>query len=279
MSIGGSLLAARRSAQRLNIWPERRRLMALGASVSPKYFTLFLGNPRSGTTLIRSLLDANPEITISQELNLVELFAHGERSWDYMCGAILDNAARFGANPVWNGYPYEVSYEHGTASEILVIGDKKASRTSAIIGEQPELIARLLKWSPLPIRFIHCVRAPLDVIATKTRKNGKGLTRNIDIYFERESISMQAEHQLQKEQFHRIHLEDMISAPQDSLKALLAFLGVDGSSKYIEACAARVFGSPRRSRDAVEWTEAQNEAVQAGISKIEYLHRYQEIRT
>jgi len=279
MSIGRSLRAARRAALRLNIWPERRRLLALGRSVSPKYFTLFLGNPRSGTTLIRSLLDAHPAITLGQELNLVELFARGERSWDYMCGAMLDNAARFGADLVWNGYPYGVSYDHGEASDILVIGDKKASRTSAIIGEQPELVAQLLKWSPLPMRFIHCVRAPLDVIATKTRKNGKGLTRNIDIYFERESISMQTEQQLPKEKFYRVHLEDMISAPQDGLKALLAFLGVDGSSEYIEACAARVFDSPRRSRDTVEWTEAQKEAVQAGISKIEYLHRYQEIRT
>ena len=253
-------------------------MMALGRSVSPQVFTLFIGNPRSGTTLIRSLLDAHPAITIGQELNLVELFARGERSWDYLCGAMLDNAARFGADPVWNGYPYDVSYDHGEPSETRVIGDKKASRTSAIIGEHPELMGELIKWSPLPVRFIHCVRAPLDVIATKTRKNGKGLARNIEIYFERERISMLAGEQLQKEQFHRVHLEDMIASPQDSLKALLAFLGVDGSPEYIEACAARVFDSPRRSRDAVEWTKAQKAEVEAGIADIEYLHRYQASR-
>ncbi|NRD89388.1 hypothetical protein C8024_07900 [Sphingopyxis sp. BSNA05] len=144
------------------------------------------------------------------------------------------------------------------------------------MGEQPALMTRLLDWSPVPVKFIHCVRAPLDVIATKTKKNGKGLMRNIDIYFERECIAMQAEQQLSKSQFHRVHLEDMITAPQDSLKALLAFLGVDGSSEYIEACAAHVFDSPRRSRDAVEWTDVQKDAVRTGISKIEHLHRYQE---
>ncbi|NRD89389.1 hypothetical protein C8024_07905 [Sphingopyxis sp. BSNA05] len=97
----------------------------MGESVSPEYLTLFLGNPRSGTTLIRSLLDAHPAIALGQELNLVELFARGERSWEYMCGAMLDNAARFDADPIWNGYPYGVSYDHGQTSDILVIGDKR----------------------------------------------------------------------------------------------------------------------------------------------------------
>ena len=45
-----------------------------------RYFVVFLGNPRSGTTLVRSLLDAHPNIAIANEVHSIRLMEAG-KNW------------------------------------------------------------------------------------------------------------------------------------------------------------------------------------------------------
>jgi len=66
----------------------RAYLQRQGAMLSPKSLILFVGNPRSGTTLVRSMLNAHPAVAIAQEYNLLERFKGGERSWTHVLGAL-----------------------------------------------------------------------------------------------------------------------------------------------------------------------------------------------
>ncbi len=275
MKLASLFRTARNAIKRFPIWPERRRLASLGRLVEPNFLVIFVGNPRSGTTLVRSLLNAHPQVSISQELNLLAMFDDGERSWDYLVGAMIDNAKGFDAQPVWNGYSYHVDCAaSGSDASIKIVGDKKAAHSAARIRNRSPIIEELLNWSPIPIKFIHCVRNPFDVIATKTNKNPYDLERNVGLYFEREQTTQLVKALVPATSYFSVHLEDLVADPRDEMLRLTEYLGLQASPAYIEACANLVFGDARKSRDTVQWTNQLRAQVQDGSQRVSYLMRY-----
>ena len=57
-----------------------------------KSLVIFLGNPRSGTTLVRSIISAHPNAIISNELHLVKQLQTG-LSWNHAVKKICNNAS------------------------------------------------------------------------------------------------------------------------------------------------------------------------------------------
>jgi hypothetical protein len=57
-----------------------------GSSRSPE-LVLILGAARSGTTLLRSLLDAHPDIGCPAEAALPQLISHTRRVWATVCSS------------------------------------------------------------------------------------------------------------------------------------------------------------------------------------------------
>ena len=58
-------------------------------------FLLFIGYPRSGSTLIGSLLDAHPNVIIANEYSLLpkwKNFTPEQRTKQYICGQLWDNS-------------------------------------------------------------------------------------------------------------------------------------------------------------------------------------------
>lgn len=66
-------------------------------------FVLFIGNPRSGTTLVRSLLNAHPQVLIANEANVLRFVEEGISKEDIL-RRLIDNVKTFDANPVWTNY-------------------------------------------------------------------------------------------------------------------------------------------------------------------------------
>lgn len=240
-----------------------RRLGAVLAAVThdwrarglaPSTLLIFVGNPRSGTTLVRSLLNAHPAISIAQEWSMIERFQAGERSWRRQLGGMAASAARFDALPQWEGYDYRVAGAGNRADSLIeVIGDKKAGRSLLLLSRSPGLLQQVLDWCPVPVRFIHCVRHPLDVITTKTRRNGLPLDRNVALYFDLEEAAADLAGQVGPSAFRSVYLERVIATPREEMAALCAFLGVEASAAHLDACAERVFDSPRQTRTQLDW--------------------------
>lgn len=244
-----------------------------GRGLTPSTLLIFVGNPRSGTTLVRSLLNAHPAIRIAQEWSLIERFQAGERSWRRQVGGMAASAARFDSLPRWEGYDYRVAGAgDGADSSIQVIGDKKAGRTLLLLARSPGLLQEFVDWCPVPARFIHCVRHPLDVITTKTLRNGLTLDRNVALYFDLEEAAADLASRVGPSAFRSVYLERVIARPREEISALCAFLGVDVSAAHLDACAERVFDSPRQTRSQVEWPDGlrlEAERRAAGIPHLQ----------
>ena len=239
-------------------------------------FVVFVGNPRSGTTLVRSLLNAHPSVVVANEVHVLKCISAGE-SWKSVLGRILDSERKFAANPVWTGYDYDVPATASGTSDvppIRVIGDKKAGGTSKLIHQNPETVERLLQWSRLPVRFVHCVRHPFDVIATKTRRNGDSLNRNIVRYFQAEQAAETVRRQADSRGFHRLYQEDLIDDPGSVLKALLQYFDLDASADYVRACESVIYRKPNKSRSGLKWPPESVVETERQTRLTAHLHRY-----
>ena len=238
-------------------------------------FLLFVGNPRSGTTLVRSLANASPEALLSVEVDVLK-FLHED--FKTVIGRIIENHERFARNPVWTGYDYSApAAAKSGAEKIRVIGDKESAATAFAINSDPTLLQRLTGWCPLPIRWIHCVRNPYDRIARGIIvRNLRGRPQDdmIHNWLANERGALQTAEFAGPHSFHRIYLEDLIAEPVRELRALAKFLDLDPGR--IEACRTMIFERPNLTRLQMQWTSELLSAVEAGIEEFPHLHRYRQ---
>ncbi len=87
----------------------------------------FVGFPRSGHSVVGSLIDAHPDAVVAHELDLMGLLEQGF-SRDQLFALVCANSAEFDLHGrSWNGYSYRV--EGGASGPPrcpVVLGDKKA---------------------------------------------------------------------------------------------------------------------------------------------------------
>lgn len=243
-------------------------------------FALFLGYPRSGHSLVGSLLDAHPEIVMAHELDALALVEAGLSRRDLYC-LIRRNARRFSAvNRQWTGYSYEVDGQwQGRYSRIRIIGDKKGGGSSRHLARRPELLDRLRELCGVPLRMIHVVRNPFDNIASMFLNEDLvrppyTLDRVIDEYFRLcESVQV-TRSRMEPGEFITVEQERLVLCPGETLRTLAEFLGVNVSDAYVEACSDLVFESPHKKRHAVVWRSEHIHQVQDRASSFGFLNHY-----
>ena len=169
---GGRMTRLRQSRLGASLDGHRRR----HELASVEAFCIFIGYPRSGHSLLGSLLDAHPEMVIAHELDVLTFVAAG---WPRraLYSRILNHDATFTeSGRQWFGYDYRVPGQwQGRVSKLRVIGDKKGGKTTERLGARPDLLERLRRTVEVPVRLVHVVRSPYDNITTMARRSGQTL--------------------------------------------------------------------------------------------------------
>ena len=128
-------------------------------------YCMFVGYPRSGHTLIGSLLNAHPEMVIAHELDAL---AHVQAGFSrgQIFALLLDRDCAYNeAGRSSQGYTYDVPGQwQGRFEKLRVIGDKKGGRSSMRLRANPDLLGQVRRVIGLPMRIIHEVRNPFDNI-------------------------------------------------------------------------------------------------------------------
>ena len=156
-----------------------------------KKFIFFVGYPRSGHSIIGSILDAHPNVVIAHEYNLFEklplIIAHNSTRGQ----TNLTEAAKQLFNQLYQN-SYVNVFLNGTRSknkkkgynltlngtwqgrykdQILVIGDKKGGSSAKLYAEHStefqRIYNKLLEIIQIPVVIVHCVRNPFDIISSK----------------------------------------------------------------------------------------------------------------
>ncbi|MEX2150355.1 MAG: sulfotransferase [Steroidobacteraceae bacterium] len=247
-------------------------------------FCCFVGHGRSGGTLVGALLNAHPNIVMSNELNALRRLHTGMSAKQLyrviylVSGRQVQRGSKGGG-----GYSYAVASQwQGRHRELRIIGDRKAGATAYEIVCNPELLTTLQQKVKLEKKFIHVIRNPFDTITTTFHKtlskaseeSDSHLSREIRNYFARCTAVHKIEEKFGPRSIFHLHHEQLIADPESQLRRLCQFLNVDPCTDYIQACASIVMKSPHLSRTSLKWPEYQVAEVMEAMRDCHWLTSY-----
>ena len=244
-----------------------------------KTFCMFLGYARSGTSLLGSLLDAHPHIVIAHELDVL-WYVQARFHRHQIFHLLLENsAAHAQRGRQATGYHYMVQDQwQGEYTNLYVIGDKKAGKSSLWLRKRPALLGKLRKTIGLPVRVFHVVRNPYDNIATKyckqLRRGPTTLHDVIEQHFAQCQTVSAIQRELDTNELLEIRHEAVIADPGQWIRKMCEFLEVECPVDYVNRCAHVVYRTPHKSRNDVHWTLENIEVVRTKMEPFRFLDGY-----
>jgi hypothetical protein len=260
-------------------------------------FVFFVGYSRSGHSIVASLLDAHPNVIIAHEYNLFRKWKssmYQNRSFLYneLYQNSYHNAEKGWRSSMKNQKGYTLAVEdswQGAFENLLVIGEKSGAVTSQIYDNDPwsfvEDLEELRHTVQVPIKVIHVIRNPYDIISTrllymdgKTHKSKVHATvdmkyispRNLSSQVNRTIYLVQNVQELLQNcslNSLEIHTADLVLDPKHVMNNLCMFLGVECSQEYLKKCSNKIFARQSQTRYLVEWPEELIEKVYQMIIK------------
>jgi hypothetical protein len=236
---------------------------------------MFVGYARSGHSVVATLLNAHPEMVISNELHALRFVQHGFRRNQVFALVLARDEAFEASGRRWTGYDYSVpNQSQGTFTQLRVIGDKKGGASTRYLAEHPGLLERLRRVMGMPIRVVHVTRNPFDNIARMTMSSRLDLQNTIARYGRLCNSVSTIRRELAGDELLDTRHEDFFSSPSDTLALMCKFIGLDADPAYLADCASIVQPPSRRARDGIDWTNEDIEAVNLIIAKHPVLDGY-----
>lgn len=236
---------------------------------------LFVGYPRSGHTLVASLLDAHPNIIISSGVDPLQYLERGFAPRQLFCLYFRQSRRFARTERKSGGYSYVVPNQwHGRYSALKVVGDKSGDLTTDRLRSRPEQLDGLLQYAQVEHKFLHVIRNPYDNIATCSARNRISLDAAITDYFSLCDTVMDARRKIGEANWLDVWHEALIDDPRLWLTRLLGFLGQQPSEAYLRDCASIVYKAPNKSRYAAPWTPQLIRRVESEARRYSYLAEY-----
>lgn len=242
---------------------------------------VFIGHARSGHSIVGALLDAHPQIVISDELDALRYVDLGfdPRQVLYLSMAVSRHQARNQRRKQGQGgavYSYHVPGQwQGRYRDLRVVGDSQAGWTVQRLARDPSLLPRIhARMADRDVRFVHVVRNPFDNIATMMLRGNRSFESAFERYFTNCDAIVALAERVEPGSLHRLRHEEVILHPQSVIAAACSFLGVEADPSYLDACASILYASPSRSRSKVTWTPEMRKLVEERIGAFDFLEGY-----
>lgn len=277
-------------------------------------FLFFVGYPRSGHSIVASLVDAHPDAVIAHEFNLFPkllqsdmMFRHLLDDRSVLYSALYQNSMR---QAMWGwrssdqaygskGYKLRLNSSsswQGRFRRLRVIGDKSGGMTSRCYHDSPDKFMHayqeLEDSVKVPIKVLHVIRNPYDMISTKLlyrfsmEKRKKANYSSLNP-IDNERHLMQAIRSLENEaravselinehklEILEIHIEDLIRNTKGTMMKICNFLHLECSADFLKMCRKFVFKTPSKSRTAVVWRKESKDKVDKLIHKYSFFSQY-----
>jgi hypothetical protein len=238
-------------------------------------FCLFVGYPRSGHSVVGSLLDAHPEMVIAHELHVLRYLRYGFSREQIFALLLERSREQAEAGREFTGYSYAVPGQwQGRFRRLRVIGDKRGGTTIRKLAVRPQLLDRLRDVVRLPLGVIHVVRNPFDNVATIHRRSRRSLEESLDHYLGMVDGVVRMRAQLPPRELLDVRHEDLLGDPRRELRRMTRFLGVEAPEDWVEACAGIVWQAPSRTREAIEWPPALRRRLEERMGDVPFLSGY-----
>lgn len=234
----------------------------------------FMGYPRSGHSLVASILDAHPNTLISNEADMFGLLEAGFKK-NTIFEILASNSKRNSNGGRFAGsYSYKINNQsQGSFDELKIIGDKQGGLTSYRIQKNPKLF-ELFKSNVSPkIKVIYVTRNPFDIIATMAMRiysegydkvTDSDLKQSLDWFDSMNTANINFFRNNRDIDFIHIPHEKFVKNPRDEITNLLDFLDLPIDQEFIRNCSLIINQKLHEPRQKVNWS---NE-LKANINKI-----------
>ena len=200
-----------------------------------------VGAERSGTTLLRLMLDCHPNIAFECEFEYVVDYFSGDNY-----PPIAEYYDRLETDRIFQSSNFEIDYSLNypqLVNSFLV--QKKIKTGKYFIGATVHRhFDRLLKiWSDA--KFIHIVRDGRDVARSCVKMNWAGnVWTGCDRWLEVERLWLQLKPTLSRDRYIEVNYEDLIAEPEITLERICDFIGTRYSPAMFDYARTTSYGLP-----------------------------------
>lgn len=242
-----------------------------------KYFLLFLGRGRSGSSLCGGLISCHPNVILPHQKEIKDFIFENE-SCLYNLLLEAQKQKQFIWEPLRNRSEWKNVKKYG---DIQVIGTKKQGTLIKSIYDFSKL-RELKKKISVPIKFINTYRNPFDNIATiynKSQKtkyikqgiNMKNLNRAINYYFKGIQMTQEV---INCESTLNVQHENLVNNTREVLTEICQFLNLPLINDYLIFCESIVWKYPRQTRHLVDWSKQDILKVNKLKNNYDFLKEY-----
>ena len=275
---------------------------------SVEKYVFFVGYPRSGHSIIGSLLDSHPNMVISNEFGMFRKLIE-EPNYQQVNRSFLYNALyRSSVCSYYFGLRAEEATKKGYTLRVDDAWQARYNGTIAVIGEKSggntgmtyrkyghdkflETFQRLLSTVKVPIFTIHAVRNPYDNIATMALMSKQSAVSKLDLtsedpYQNQELLDWAIDNYFSRVKtvneilmkldlnIIEIHSKDLILHPKQTFAQICAILEVSCDDQFLDIVASKVFPEISKTRVLIVWSPEQKAQVAEEMKKYEFLHQY-----
>jgi len=238
-------------------------------------FVLIIGSARSGSTLLGSILDAHPNAVVANETASSASFWK-ELNRQAILNEILANSDdNRKAGRTSSGYSYFIEKgDSGHESTIYVMGDKIWNPAMLLLHGDFGLLDRLEKCLGIPIKIVHSIRNPFDVIATMHARSGAPIWDRAIWYFMHCDASVAIRNRFDEARYLNNYHEGLIERPDESITSLCSFLGLSPQVEYLERCKKLVHHALKKTRYNIMWESEVKREILKKMTQYDFLGRY-----
>lgn len=255
----------------LSSWQGRRRRDSFS---QVETFVMFAGHPRSGHTVVASLLNAHPDVVIGHRLRVARYLAAGfSRDQLYAMVLLADRRFERLGRVSSKRYNYSVPGQwQGRFRTLKVLGDGDVA--TGPFSRRPDLLESLRATTGAQVRIIHVVRNPFDNITTIAIRYAMSLGAAVERYFVGCDRNAVLRDLVGASCWIDLRHEDLLGDPEASLQALCEFVGVEVSPDYLTSAAGILYDRPHRSRQDLVWTTELIDQVTGRLAAYPALSAY-----
>ena len=243
-------------------------------------FCFFVGHNKSGTSLLGGLLDAHPNVIVSDEVDALQYVESGFAR-DQIFHLLLKGSrseARKGRVTARRLQPYSFLVPgqwQGRSTTPLVLGDGRSGTSTRRLGTNRALLDRLPQvMSGVDVKLFQVIRNPFDPISVMMVRGRRTFRNAIEHYFTACDTLVEIRRRVDPASLLPVQYESFVADPRTGLAEACRFLGVEPEEAYLDACAGIVRPTPDRSRHMVEWTEPWIDEVERRLADFDFLEGY-----
>ncbi|HEX5690403.1 MAG TPA: sulfotransferase, partial [Roseiflexaceae bacterium] len=243
-------------------------------------FCFFVGHNKSGTSMTGALLDAHPDVILSDEEDALQYVPAGF-SREQIFHLLLKGSRREAMKGRVTArrltpYSFEVPGQwQGRYHTLRVIGDSTSGSSTRRLARDPALLEQLQRtMGDTRVKLIQVIRNPYDPISVMMVRGKRSFENACEHYFASCQSLVALRNRLDSAQLLALKYEDFIAEPEMHLTTVCRYLGIAAHEDYINACASILHKEPDRRRTMVPWNDRWIAIVQQQIERYDFLQGY-----